>query len=181
MKKLILLPLFLLFLSSGSSAHPLQTVSYVDLERYSGKWYEIAKFPNRFQRNCNEATAEYTPLSNGKIVVHNACKNLKTGRIKDIVGIAKVKDSETNAKLSVSFLPAWLRWTGIGLGKYWIIDLEQNYQYAVVSEPKRKYLWILSRTPSLDRKTYDSILEKIASQRLEVKRIEFSRENAVID
>jgi len=153
----------------------------VDLNRYAGKWYEIAKYPNRFQRKCNEAVAEYTPLQNGKIEVHNTCKKFKDGSIKDIIGVATVKDTVTNAKLSVTFLPGWLRWTGIGQGKYWVIDLEPNYQYVVVSEPKREYLWILSRTPSLDRGTYNEILKKITSQELDINRLEFSRDQAVID
>ena len=178
MKKLILLPVILF---SISYAQAMQTVDYVDLSRYAGKWYEIAKFPNWFQRNCNEATAEYTPLPNGKIEVHNICKSFKNGQSKDIVGVATVKDTETNAKLSVTFLPPWMRWTGIGSGKYWVIDLEPNYQYAVVSEPKRKYLWILSRSPSLDRGTYEEILKKIQAQGLDLNRIQFSRDGAVTD
>lgn len=155
---------------------PLKTVEYVDLNRYAGKWYEIAKYPNRFQRNCNEATAEYMPLQNGKIQVLNTCRKAKNGQLKDILGVATVKDTETNAKLSVTFLPAWLRWTGIGAGKYWVIDLEPNYEYAVVSEPKRNYLWILSRSPNMKRATYDAILEKIVAQGLDPERIEFTRE-----
>jgi len=164
---------------SGKGQQPLQTVAHVDLNRYSGKWYEIAKYPNWFQRKCTEATAEYTPLPNGKIEVHNTCKKLNNGQLKDIIGVAAIKDKDSNAKLSVNFLPSWLVWTGIGSGKYWVIDLEPNYQYVVVSEPKREYLWILSRSPSLDRKTYDAILEKVTAQGLDIHRLEFSRENPI--
>jgi len=159
----------------------MQTVDHVDLNRYAGKWFEIAKYPNWFERKCNESTAEYTPLPNGKIEVHNTCKNFKDGQLKDVIGVATVKDTVSNAKLSVTFLPGWLRWTGIGSGKYWIIDLEPNYQYVVVSEPQRKYLWILSRTPSLDRGTYEEILKKIQAQGLDLSKIELAREGAVRD
>jgi apolipoprotein D and lipocalin family protein len=164
-----------------SNLAPIQVVDHVDLDRYAGKWFEIAKYPNRFQRNCTEATAEYTKLPNGKIQVLNTCKRNKDHQVKDILGEATVKDTVTNAKLNVTFLPSWLRWTKIGLGKYWIIDLEPNYEYAVVSEPKREYLWILSRTPSLKSSTYSKILEKIVAQGLDPKKLEFSRENAVRD
>ncbi len=185
MNKLFLIPVLLFSIScahadvSQKEISPLQTVSHVDLQRYAGKWFEIAKYPNRFQRGCTEAVAEYLPLQNGTIEVHNTCKKTKDGQLKDIIGVATVKDTESNAKLSVNFLPSWLRWTGIGAGKYWIIDLEPNYQYVVVSEPKREYLWILSRTPTLDRVTYESILQKITAQQLSVKGLEFSRENPI--
>lgn len=178
MKNLIL-GMILSLSVTNVEANPLQTVEHVDLNRYAGKWYEIAKYPNRFQRKCGEATAEYTPLPNGKIQVHNTCKKFKNGQMKDILGVATVKDSITNAKLSVTFLPSWLRWTGIGAGKYWVIDLEPNYEYVVVSEPKRNYLWVLSRSPNMKRSTYEAILEKIVSQGLDPARIEFTR--ALID
>jgi len=187
MKILILLPILFLSLNCAHAdvakegVQPMKTVEHVDLQRYSGKWFEIAKYPNRFQRKCTEAVAEYTPQANGKIEVHNTCKKIKDGQLKDILGVATVKDTATNAKLSVTFLPGWLRWTGIGAGKYWVIDLEPNYEYAVVSEPKREYLWILSRTPSLKSATYSAIMEKIVAQGLDPSRLEFSRENAIRD
>lgn len=161
--------------------NPMVTVDHVDLDRYLGKWYEIAKYPNRFQRGCDEATAEYAKLPGGDIEVHNTCRKIKNQQLKDILGVAKVVDTKTNAKLKVTFLPQWLRWTGIGFGKYWIIALEPNYEYAVVSEPSRKFLWILSRTPSLKRSTYEQILEKIKEQQLDVSKLEFSRENPIRD
>ncbi len=160
---------------------PMVTVDQVDLDRYLGKWYEIAKYPNRFQRGCDEATAEYAKLPSGDIEVHNTCRKVGNQQLKDILGVAKVVDRETNAKLKVTFLPKWLRWTGIGFGKYWVIALEPNYEYAVVSEPSRKFLWILSRTPSLKRTTYEQILEKIKEQQLDVTKLEFSRENPIRD
>src|SRR5690606_10310949 len=120
---------------------PLQTVDAVDLERYSGSWYEIAAFPQRFQKGCTDTTATYAPREDGEIDVTNRCR--KDGEWDVTEGRARVVDPETRAKLEVSFFP--LTW-----GDYWIIDLSPEYRWAVVGHPSRDYLWILSRTPSLD-------------------------------
>lgn len=191
MNKLFLIPLMLLTVNCAEAqiapgvakgeVKPMQTVESVELDRYLGKWYEIAKYPNRFQRGCEEAVAEYAKLPDGKIEVHNTCKKTSNGQLKDILGVAKIVDKKTNAKLKVSFLPSWLRWTKLGEGDYWVIALEPNYEYAVVSEPGRRFLWILSRTSSLKRSTYESILEKITEAQLDVSKLQFSRENAIRD
>src|SRR5579885_1618390 len=120
---------------------PLETVAHVDLDRYVGKWYELARYPNRFERECDRnVTAEYAKQSNG-IEVVNSCLKVD-GKTKRSEGHAKVQDAATNAKLAVTFF--WPFY-----GKYWVIDLGQDYEYAVVGEPSRKYLWILSRTNSI--------------------------------
>lgn len=190
MKNLFLIPVLLLSVqcaeaqistSEKGGLKPLQSVESVEIERYLGKWYELAKFPNWFERKCNESTAEYSLLSDGKIEVHNTCKLFKNGQLKDIFGVATVKNKKSNAKLSVTFLPKWLRWSGIGAGKYWVIILEPNYEYAVVSEPKREYLWILSRSPSMKRATYESIVEQLKEKQFDVSKLEFARENAIVD
>jgi apolipoprotein D and lipocalin family protein len=90
-------------------------------------------------------------------------------------GVATVADTSTNAKLKVTFLPSWLRWTGLGLGDYWVIQLGDNYEYSVVSEPGRNYLWILSRTPELDAATYSKILDQLVLQGFDISKIELSR------
>jgi len=130
---------------------PLQTVAHVDLKRYSGHWYEIARYPNWFERNCvADATASYTPLADGRMEVLNACK-LANGTVKISKGKAVVADAASNARLKVTFF--WPFW-----GNYWVIDLAPDYSYAVVGEPSRKYLWILSRTPQLSEATMSQIL-----------------------
>ena len=137
---------------------PLKVVTYVDLNRYSGTWYEISRYPNRFQEGCVGTTATYTILQNGKIEVLNQCrKGNLAGEISLVKGIARVVDSKTNAKLKVSFFWPFS-------GHYWIIDLGENYDYAVVGHPDRKYLWILSRSPKMDGKIYNLILEKLQLQ-----------------
>jgi apolipoprotein D and lipocalin family protein len=135
--------------------YPPSTVTYVDLNRYMGLWYEIAKIPNRFERKCaSGATAMYSIREDGKIEVINSCVK-KDGEAQTAKGIAKVGDSPSNAKLKVSFV----RLLGLSLfwGDYWIIGLGDDYEYAIVGTPDRKYGWILSRTPSLDHEALDRI------------------------
>jgi apolipoprotein D and lipocalin family protein len=134
---------------------PLEVVDSVDLDRYLGRWYEIASYPMYFQKGCTATTADYALREDGLIEVINSCrKGTLDGKLKQAKGRAKVVDTETNAKLKVSFFgPFW--------GNYWIIDLDPDYQWAVVGGPKRKYLWILSRTPQMDQELYDEILARL--------------------
>ncbi len=139
---------------------PLQTVDHVDLNRYIGKWYEIARYPNRFEKDCaSDITAQYTLLPDRRIEVLNSCRQ-SDGKLKSSKGKAKVVDAQTNAKLKVTFF--WPFY-----GAYWIIALDPHYRYAVISEPKREYLWILSRTPHLAPDLRARALEAIRAQRLD--------------
>ena len=134
---------------------PLETVASVDLERYLGKWYEIASYPAWFQKGCTASTAEYALLPDGKIQVVNRCrKKSPDGPLKEAKGKAEVVDPATHAKLKV-----WFFWPF--KGNYWIIDLDENYQWVVVGEPSRNYLWILSRTPAMDPDLYRQITQKL--------------------
>jgi apolipoprotein D and lipocalin family protein len=142
-------------------APPLATVARVDLERYAGTWYEVALYPNRFQRACaSDTSATYTPLGDGRIEVRNRCRRADGTEI-SVIGVAEVVDPQTQAKLKVSFLPAWLRWTGIGRGDYWVLYLSADYRMAVVGEPSREFLWILARTPTLSEHDYAALLPQI--------------------
>ena len=134
---------------------PLEAVPDVDLERYLGTWYEIASYPQRYQQGCTGTTATYTLRDDGEIDVLNKCRKESLDGPEDVAeGTARVVDTESNAKLEVSFF--WPFW-----GDYWIIDLGADYDYAVVGHPSRDYLWILSRTPTLDDETYDGILRRL--------------------
>ena len=137
---------------------PLEVVPSVDLTRYAGKWYEIARLPNRFQRDCaGNSTATYTLRPDGKITVLNECRKAD-GRQKSAKGTARVADAGgPNTKLKVTFFWPFS-------GNYWIIDLDAEYRWAVVGEPRRDYLWILSREPQLDTALYEQIVER-AKQR----------------
>ncbi len=152
---LLMMTAFMELASADSTTRPLlRTVESVDLSRYSGTWYEIARYPNRFQRDCQSDTkAEYTLRKDGKVQLVNSCRQ-KDGKVKTARGTAKVADKATNAKLRVTFF--WPFY-----GDYWIIGLSPDYRYAIVGEPKRKYLWILSRTPEMDETTYQEIVKQI--------------------
>jgi len=143
---------------------PLQVVPYVNLERYTGTWYEIARYPHRFQEGCFESSAIYTLLEGGKVGVLNQCRKGPDQKLSSAKGKAWVVDKETNAKLKVSFFWPFS-------GDYWIIDLGENYEYAVVGHPNRKYLWILSRTPQMDDALYQRILENLEKQSYDVSRL----------
>ncbi|SRR5688572_22162842 len=144
---------------------PPRTVAQVDLQRYVGTWYEIAHFPQRFQRGCTGTTATYSARADGDITVHNVCrKGSLDGKEKSAHGRARVVDRATNAKLKVSFF--WPFW-----GKYWIIDLADDYSYAVVGHPTRDYLWVLARTPTLAESTYQGIVERLRAQGYETSRL----------
>ena len=129
----------------------LPTVASVDLERYLGRWYEIARFDHRFERGCGEVEAFYTLRDDGMIGVKNSCFLVAENRIKEAHGRAKIVDTSSNAKLKVTFF--WPFY-----GDYWIIALAEDYRYAVVSEPSQEYFWILSRTPTLLDADRDEIL-----------------------
>ena len=160
------IPLFYLLLllfsgcaaKNGNDMEALETVDFVDLGRYVGQWYEIARYHHRFQEGCVGSRATYTLRDDGKIGVINECYDKSfSGKLRSVKGKAWVVDKETNARLKVSFFWPFA-------GDYWIIDLGRNYEYAVVGHPNRKYLWILSRTPDMDEEVYQAILARLQKQ-----------------
>jgi apolipoprotein D and lipocalin family protein len=149
----------------------LKTVDKVDLDRYVGKWYEVARFPNRFQTKCTgEVTANYTKREDGRIDVINQCRTLN-GSMTEAVGVACVVDTSSNARLKVRFAPAWLGWLPMVWGDYWIIALADDYSYAVIGEPGRNYLWILSRTPSMPEKSWLMAVRQAQTQGFDVAKL----------
>lgn len=155
----------LLLAAQEKAAAPLQVVSSVDLNRYMGQWHEIARLPNRFQRSCaGDTTATYTLRPDGKITILNRCRTPE-GRTKSAKGTAKLASREgPNTKLRVTFF--WPFY-----GNYWIIDLDPGYRWAVVGEPDRKYLWILSREPKMEDGLYQQILSRIAAHGYEPEKL----------
>jgi apolipoprotein D and lipocalin family protein len=134
---------------------PLEVVVQVNIDRYLGKWYEIARYPHWFEENCHAVTAEYERSEDGSLQVINRCREGGLqGDWKEAKGRAYVTDPETNAKLEVTFF--WPFY-----GDYWIIALDDNYQWAVVSEPRRQHLWILSRRPEMDPHLYEAITTQL--------------------
>ena len=153
---------------SKPAAPPLAVVPGVDLTRYAGKWYEIAKYPNRFQRGCVGATAEYTLSDDGtRVDVVNRCRDADSGKEKSIRGKARVVDPATNAKLSVTFFWPFS-------GDYWILALGAEYEYAVVGTPDRKYLWFLARTPTIGDGLYGHLVDLARERGFDPARIEKS-------
>ena len=151
--------------NSAKGQPPLEVVDFVDLKQYVGTWYEIASYPAWFQKGCTRSMAEYTLLPDGKIQVINSCrKGSLKGDLKQSKGKAEVVDTETNAKLKV-----WFFWPF--KGNYWIIDLDPNYEWAVVGEPKRKYLWILSRRPTMAENLYSEILSRLPEKGYDPSRL----------
>lgn len=150
--------------AAGSRKDELEVVPSVDLSRYVGQWYEIARLPNRFQKKCADSvTANYTLRSDDSIQVVNRCRKA-SGEFTTATGKAKIVDKKTNAKLKVTFF--WPFY-----GKYWILDLGPNYEYAVVGEPGRDYLWILSRTPQIDEALYQQLLAKMQARGFDTTRM----------
>lgn len=147
---------------------PLPTVEFVDLQQYVGKWYEIASYPAFFSAGCTATTAEYTARDDGTIGVVNECRlDNPSGPVNRIEGTARVVDEVTNAKLKVSFF-LFIE------GDYWIIDLDEEYQWAVVGEPSRRTLFILSRTPTLDPDIYEGILSRLPELGYDPERLELT-------
>jgi len=150
-----------------------KTVEYVDIPRYMGTWYEIAKFPQWFEKGLVGVTANYTLLPNGKVRVINSgyIKDFN-GKLKVANGKAKVVDKKTNAKLKVSFF--WPFY-----GDYWILELGKDYEYAVVGDNSRKYLWILSRTTQMEETLYNELLARIKSKGFDIIKLEKNQQKAV--
>lgn len=151
-------------------AQPLQTVPNVDLNKYVGKWFEIASFPQRFQKNCHCTTAEYTATDKGYVIVENTCnKGSIDGKQSYIKGKAFVVENTGNAKLKVQFFWPFK-------GDYWIIDLADDYSYAVVSNPSKKYLWILSRTSKMDAAVYQQIIARLKEKGFDLTNLKMTEQ-----
>ena len=153
MQRLLILLFLLISMTGCSKTYPaLQTVKQVDLEQYLGTWYEIARYEHYFEKGCRDVTATYRLKENGQIKVTNHCTK-EDGEKTEAQGVAFPLD-ESNSKLKVSFFRPFY-------GDYWIIMLDPDYRYAVVGEPSREYLWVLSRTPQLEESIKNCILRKL--------------------
>ncbi len=148
----------------------LQTVQNVDLNKYAGKWFEIASYPQVFQKGCHCTTAQYKVSEKGYVIVENRCnKDSITGKISYIKGKAFVVPNTNNAKLKVQFFWPFR-------AKYWIIDLADDYSYAVVSHPNKKYLWILSRTPKMSDSVYQQILTRLKEKGFDLSKLKITQQ-----
>jgi apolipoprotein D and lipocalin family protein len=179
LKKKVTLSLFVIVAAVAACARagakvktPLEVVPEVDLNRYAGRWFEVARLPNRFEEDCaGDVTATYTPREDGQIDVLNQCRG-KGGQFKKAEGRARRASREgPNTKLEVRFAPAFLKFLPFVWGDYWIIDLAPDYSHAVVGDPGRDYLWVLARTPQMSEEAYRSAVARAEAQGFDVNRL----------
>ena len=167
----ILLPLV------SFAQQPVKSIAELDISRYMGTWYEIAKLPNWFQRKCIQGTqAQYKILGPQKIEVTNKC-NTATGEEIKAVGVARPNSSGQVAQLEVRFAPDWTAWLPLVWGTYWVLDLDPDYQLAAVGDPTRSYLWILSRSPVVSGTQYESLLQRLKVMGFDITKLEKTRQN----
>ena len=154
----------LLAVFGSAGAQQVQAVSRVDLNRYTGTWFEIARLPNKFQTQCvANVSAEYVQRADGQLDVINRCLKAD-GMTEAAVGRARIADTLSNAKLKVRFAPAWLSWLPSVWADYWVIDLASDYTTAAIGEASHQYLWILARNRSLPEAQYQEIIQRLAKQ-----------------
>ncbi len=180
--RVLLVPvLSLLLMGIGASqANALQgdqsvkTIVALDVPRYLGTWYEIAKFPNWFQKKCvGNTKAVYTAKPDGNLRVLNSCKTAG-GETSEAEGAARQIGAKDSPRLEVRFAPEWLSFLPLVWGDYWVIDLDPQYQVAAVSDPRREYLWVLSRTPQLDPRVYEELLQRLKQQQFDIRKLELT-------
>lgn len=174
-----LIPIFLCLGASQGVAdvpatpamQPLASVEALDVQRYMGKWYEISHYPNWFQKKCQGASrAEYALKDNGEVAVVNRCR-LENGEMNTATAVGRQVGGPNSARLKVSFAPAWLSFIPAVWGDYWVVDLDPDYSLVAVSEPKREYLWVLSRTPQVDPARYTALLARLEGQGFDVSKL----------
>jgi apolipoprotein D and lipocalin family protein len=176
-----ILPLALLAATGAHAAEPkpapLQALPELKVPPYMGRWYQVALYPNVFQRQCaSDTTAEYRLLPGGEVEVTNRCRTAD-GKLDQVVGVARPigrldGDRLIPAQLEVSFLPAWLRWLPVGWGSYWVVQLADDGRYAIVSEASREYLWVLSRQPRLAAADESAIRSKLTELGFDLQKLQ---------
>jgi apolipoprotein D and lipocalin family protein len=155
-----------LLIGGCASGPPPRTADHVDLSRYAGTWYEIARITKSFESGCVAVTATYEPRPDGKITVTNRCRDgTLTGKERSITGTARVVDAPRNAQLKVTFFWPFE-------GDYWILRLNEDYTTAAVGSPDRKTLWILHRQPAMAPNEYAALLESLKADGFPVERLD---------
>lgn len=150
----------------ASTNAPLAVVGSVDLNRYVGTWYEIARFPHRFEKDLQCVSATYTLREDGRVTVLNKGRSIKDNSLRTAEGVAWTPDPKTSAKLKVQFFWPFS-------GNYWILDLDNEYQQVLIGEPGREYLWILARSKTLDEEVYLRLVQKASSMGFDTSKLEF--------
>jgi apolipoprotein D and lipocalin family protein len=162
---------------ASAAGSQVKAISEFDVSRYVGTWYEIAKLPNWFQRNCVQGTqARYKISGPTQIEVNNKCTTASGEEIQAI-GLARPNGSGLPAQLEVRFAPEWTAWLPMVWGAYWVLDLDTDYQLAAVGDPSKSYLWILSRTPLVSAERYEAVLKRLSLMGFDVTKLEKTRQN----
>lgn len=156
------------------SKHPVgnrtvpEPAKSVDISRYLGRWYELARYEQGFQKNCEGVSADYALREDGKIAVLNRCRK-PDGKISDANGRAKIVDTATNAKLKVSFF-------GPFYGDYWVMDHADDYSWAIVGDPSGRYLWILSRDATPGQARIDELIARAGAMGYDTSMIRITKQ-----
>jgi apolipoprotein D and lipocalin family protein len=146
---------------SSAGLHPPKTVEHLDLSRYAGHWYEIARIPKSYEKGCVNSTADYAPLANGKLKVVNTCN--AGGKVKKVEGVATVVDKVNHSKLKVKF--------GWASGDYWVFYVNEDYTAALVGTPDFKGLWVLGRRPTMSGQQYEGLLHVASDKGFDTSRV----------
>lgn len=162
--------------SQTGNVEPLDTIPYLDVPRYMGRWYEIAKFENWFQKKCiSDTNAEYDLRPDGKVQVINRCR-MENGEFNEAIGTARQVGGPSSPKLEVRFAPAWLSFIPAVWGDYWVVDLDTDYQLVAISEPKRNYLWVLSRSPKVSPELYGALIQRLRNKGFDTHKLEITHQ-----
>ncbi len=154
---------------TNPSAEP-KAVDAIDVQKYAGTWYEVARLPMYFQRNCaSDVQAKYSLNADKTIKVRNQCMN-KEGKLDVSEGVA-YPQNDGNSQLKVSFLPKGLRWVPFSKGDYWVLRVDEDYQVALVGGPSHRYLWLLSRTPDVDEAVIEDYLNTAIAQGYDLSKL----------
>ena len=163
--------------SAGDAPAPLATIESLDVPRYMGRWYEIARYPNRFQRQCvGDSSADYQLQPDNTVRVTNRCR-LADGSLNEAIGQARQPGGPTSPRLEVRFAPAWLSFIPAVWGDYWVVDIDADYRWVVVSEPSRRFLWVLARTPALDARTEGDIRTRLVARGFDPEKLLSGRQD----
>lgn len=161
-------------LAQGAASQKLSTIDSLDLPRYMGSWYEIARYPNGFQKKCTGNTrADYSIKDDGGVQLINRCK-VQGGEVIEAVGAGRQIGGANSPKLEVRFAPAWLSLIPAVWGDYWVIDLDAAYQLVAVSDARREYLWVLSRTARVDPTVYEALLGRLAQKGFDLQKLQLT-------
>ena len=171
MKMLAIFGVVFLSLSSFASNTQLKTVNYLEPARYMGTWYEMARYENRFQKDCYATKVNYALRDNGTIAITNTCTLTKNPQEEIAAhGIAFIANKETNAQLEVGFAPLF-KYLGWFTGDYWVIKLGANYEYAVIGTPNYKYFWIIAREKQISEALYQELVDFAVEQGFDAQKI----------